>query len=110
VVLIALRRPVTITAKNVLARNPLLGVLMKGLGVVTFHRRDDIGKGADLRQNVRSLQQCRDVLARGGALCLFPEGISHSDPKAEKRDIPRHFRDLMECLQAPTTRSWRDFE
>jgi 1-acyl-sn-glycerol-3-phosphate acyltransferase len=84
VILIVLRRRVTITAKNVLARNPLLGLLIKGLGVVTFHRRDDVGKGADLRENVRSLQACRAVLAGGGALCIFPEGVSHSDPKLRR--------------------------
>lgn len=81
VLLICLRRRLTITAKNVLARNPLLGLLMKGLGVVTFHRRSDAGKGADPRKNLDSLKQCRDVLTEGGALCIFPEGISHSDPK-----------------------------
>jgi 1-acyl-sn-glycerol-3-phosphate acyltransferase len=41
--LINVRRRVTLTAKNVLARNPLLGLLMAGLGVVTFHRREDVG-------------------------------------------------------------------
>jgi 1-acyl-sn-glycerol-3-phosphate acyltransferase len=78
---IALRRRVTITAKNVLAQNPLLGLLMSGLGVVTFHRREDVGKGAEPRKNVRSLERCQTVLAEGGALCIFPEGVSHSDPK-----------------------------
>jgi 1-acyl-sn-glycerol-3-phosphate acyltransferase len=81
VLMIALRRRLTITAKNVLARNPLLGFLMSSLGVVTFHRREDVGKGADRRQNEQSLQRCRQILAEGGALCIFPEGISHSDPK-----------------------------
>jgi len=75
-----LRRRVTLTAKNVLARNPLLGLLQYGLGVVTFHRRQDVGKGADIRQNVQALERCRQVLAQGAALCIFPEGVSHSDP------------------------------
>ena len=78
---IALGRRVTMTAKNVLAKNPLLGLLMSGLGVVTFHRREDVSKGAEPRQNVRSLERCREMLAAGGALCIFPEGVSHSDPK-----------------------------
>jgi glycerol-3-phosphate O-acyltransferase/dihydroxyacetone phosphate acyltransferase len=76
-----LRRRLTLTAKNVLARNPLLGFLMRSAGVITFHRREDVGKGADRRENVRSLEQCRAVLGRGGALCIFPEGVSHSDLK-----------------------------
>lgn len=80
-IVIALGRRVTVTAKNVLAKNPLLGLLMSGLGVITFHRREDVGKGAEPRQNVRSLQRCSEVLAKGGAICVFPEGVSHSDPK-----------------------------
>jgi 1-acyl-sn-glycerol-3-phosphate acyltransferase len=78
---ITLRRRVTLTAKNVLGKNPLLGLLMNGVGVVTIHRREDVGKGAERRENVHSLQRCRDVLRQGGALCIFPEGISHSDLK-----------------------------
>jgi 1-acyl-sn-glycerol-3-phosphate acyltransferase len=80
VILTATHRRLTVTAKNVLAKNPLLGTLMRALGVITFHRREDVGKGSDPRQNVQSLQRCRDVLAARGALCLFPEGVSHSDP------------------------------
>ncbi len=77
---ITLRRRVTLTAKNVLTSNPLLAVLMKGMGIISFHRRDDVGKGADVKQNTGSLAQCRAVLQQGGALCIFPEGVSHSDP------------------------------
>ncbi len=77
----AMRRPLTLTAKNVLGKNVLLRWLMSALGVVTFHRREDAGRGADVKQNVRSLQICRGILADGGAVCIFPEGVSHSDPK-----------------------------
>jgi glycerol-3-phosphate O-acyltransferase/dihydroxyacetone phosphate acyltransferase len=77
--LIVLNRKVTLTAKNVLAKNPLLFLLTKGLGAVPFHRAQDIAKGASPRENVRSMQRCRDILATGGAICIFPEGISHSD-------------------------------
>src|SRR5262245_28206836 len=81
VLITALRRRVRLTAKNVLGKNPLLGLLLRGLGTVTFHRREDVGKGADPKQNVRGLAKCRRILARGGSLCIFPEGISHSDRK-----------------------------
>ncbi len=77
---VTLRRRVTLTAKNVLGKNPLLGLLLRGLGAVTFHRRQDVGKGADRRQNLNALRRCREILAQGGAVCIFPEGISHSDP------------------------------
>jgi glycerol-3-phosphate O-acyltransferase / dihydroxyacetone phosphate acyltransferase len=80
VLMISLRRRLTLTAKNVLGDNPLAGALMAKLGVITFHRREDVGHGADRKQNVRSLERCREALRRGDALCIFPEGISHSDP------------------------------
>lgn len=76
----ALDRQVTVTAKNVLSKNPLLGFLIRALGVITFHRQQDVGQGAELRKNVESLRQCRKRLASGGAVCIFPEGVSHSDP------------------------------
>jgi 1-acyl-sn-glycerol-3-phosphate acyltransferase len=81
VVMIALGQTLTVTAKNVLGKNPLLGWLMARIGVITFHRREDVGKGADPRQNVHSLERCREVLTAGGAVCIFPEGVSHSDPQ-----------------------------
>jgi glycerol-3-phosphate O-acyltransferase/dihydroxyacetone phosphate acyltransferase len=93
VLLTAIDRRLTVTAKNVLARNPLLGWLMRSLGVIAFHRREDVGKGADLRQNVRSLQRCREVLAGHhpedgrGVICIFPEGVSHSDPKLRRFQV-----------------------
>jgi len=80
VLIVTLRRRLTLTAKNVLGRNPLAAALMARLGVIAFHRSEDVGQGADRKQNVRSLAQCREALGRGGALCIFPEGISHSDP------------------------------
>jgi 1-acyl-sn-glycerol-3-phosphate acyltransferase len=79
--LIVLRRRVTLTAKNVLARNPLLALLARGLGVVPLHRAADVGKGADPRQNARSLARCQAILGDGGAISIFPEGVSHSDLK-----------------------------
>jgi glycerol-3-phosphate O-acyltransferase/dihydroxyacetone phosphate acyltransferase len=77
--LIVLKRHLTLTGKNVLKKNPLLALLTWGLGSISFHRVEDAHKGANPRENVRSMQRCREVLAGGGAISLFPEGISHSD-------------------------------
>ncbi|HEX3999832.1 MAG TPA: lysophospholipid acyltransferase family protein [Pirellulales bacterium] len=82
VIITALRRPIMVTAKSALARNPLLRWLMSALRVVTFQRPQDAGQeGTDQRHNVRSMQRCREMLAAGAAVCIFPEGVSHSDPK-----------------------------
>ena len=81
VLLIGLRRPLTITAKRTLANNPLLAWPMSRLGVITFDRREDAGPSPpDQRHNVNAMRRCREVLAAGGAVCIFPEGVSHSDP------------------------------
>jgi 1-acyl-sn-glycerol-3-phosphate acyltransferase len=77
----AARRRITATAKHALANNALLRWIMAACGVVTFHRQQDEGPDSRRRDNLQSLQQCEDILARGGAICIFPEGVSHSDSK-----------------------------
>ncbi len=79
VVVISTQRCVTITAKSALARNPLLACLMHALGVVTFQRKQDRAQGSKPRPNLQSLERCRKILAAGGTVCIFPEGVSHSD-------------------------------
>jgi 1-acyl-sn-glycerol-3-phosphate acyltransferase len=80
VVVTALHRRVTMTAKHALRSNPLLRALFWALDVVVVHRRQDVGQDADPRQNLEALERLGAILDRGGAVCLFPEGISHSDP------------------------------
>jgi len=79
-ILTRLRRPVTLTAKSTLRKNPLLKWLMRLLNVVELHRAQDASEGADVAKNVDSLAELRRRLAGGGAVCIFPEGVSHSDP------------------------------
>lgn len=80
IVLTGQRRRVTLTAKSTLARNPLLAPVIKGLGVVLLHRSDDRHRGAAPEQNVEALAACVTILTNGGAVFVFPEGVSHSDP------------------------------
>ena len=80
IAMVALERRVTLTAKNTLQKNPLLALLIWGLDIVLFHRAQDRGKGAELRENARSMARCQEILGAGGAVLLFPEGESHSDP------------------------------
>jgi glycerol-3-phosphate O-acyltransferase / dihydroxyacetone phosphate acyltransferase len=75
-----LDRRVTLTAKSTLRKNPLLAPLIRALGVIELHRAQDAEAGASPAKNVDALAACRETLARGGALVIFPEGVSHSDP------------------------------
>jgi 1-acyl-sn-glycerol-3-phosphate acyltransferase len=81
VIVTSVRRKITVTAKHALLNNALMRWIMTACGVVTFHRQQDDGPQQRQRENLKSLEQCDDVLARGGAICIFPEGISHSDSK-----------------------------
>ena len=46
---------------------------------VALHRQQDKEAGANPGANREALAECRRRLSRGAALCIFPEGISHSD-------------------------------
>jgi 1-acyl-sn-glycerol-3-phosphate acyltransferase len=81
VIVTAVHRRITVTAKHALADNVMLRWIMSMCGVITFRRQQDARAGASPRENLRSLQQCQVVLARGGAICIFPEGVSHSDSR-----------------------------
>ena len=75
-----LDRPVSLTAKSTLRRNPLLAALMRALNVIEFHRGQDRAEGADPTKNVDAMAAVRGRLAEGGLVVIFPEGVSHSDP------------------------------
>jgi 1-acyl-sn-glycerol-3-phosphate acyltransferase len=78
--LAATPRRLTLTAKAGLTNDPLLRVLLRGLDAVLFHRREDGDEGA-VAANEAALARCARVLGGGGAIVLFPEGRSHSEPR-----------------------------
>jgi 1-acyl-sn-glycerol-3-phosphate acyltransferase len=80
-VLTRLRRTVTLTAKSTLRGHPLLAVIIRALHVIEFHRSQDRAEGADPARNVDAFEACRQRLAQGGCVVIFPEGVSHSDPE-----------------------------
>ncbi len=72
-------RPVSVLAKEPLFRMPVIGRLVRAMGSIPVERRQDAG--ADLARNREMFARVRNHLARGGAIALFPEGTSHSDPR-----------------------------
>jgi 1-acyl-sn-glycerol-3-phosphate acyltransferase len=80
IVATTLDRPVTLTAKSTLFDVALLRPFLRMAGVIPLHRRQDVGQGAEPARNAGSLAACRRRLAGGGAVCIFPEGVSHSEP------------------------------
>lgn len=63
--------------KSTLWRNPLLVPLLRLAAVTPVYRRQD---AVDMERNAETFARCHEVLAAGGAVALFPEGVSHAEP------------------------------
>jgi 1-acyl-sn-glycerol-3-phosphate acyltransferase len=74
-----LGRPARFLGKHTLWRHPLVGPLVTLARVLPVHRRGDAG--ARPARNERTFARCARLLARGGAVALFPEGRSHDEPR-----------------------------
>lgn len=73
-------RRLTLTAKATLFRNPLAALLFRAVGMVPLRRAKDEPGQTDAGRNEESFRALLDVLAAGGAILIFPEGISHGAP------------------------------
>ncbi len=75
VVGLSVARPVHFVAKAPIFAVPILGSLMRALGMIpAFRGRDDF---AQVGRNVGSLDDAAHWLERGEAVGIFPEGVSH---------------------------------
>jgi 1-acyl-sn-glycerol-3-phosphate acyltransferase len=72
-------RPVSFLAKAPLFRTPIVSWFVRAFGSIPVERRID--PGADLTRNRDMFARVRQHLAAGGAVALFPEGTTHSDPR-----------------------------
>lgn len=71
-------RGVVFLAKEPLFRMPIVGRLVRAAGAIPVYRKQD---QADMTRNHETFAQVRTVLGRGGAVAIFPEGVSHNDPQ-----------------------------
>src|SRR5258708_7833444 len=79
---VAVGRPARFLGKSTLFSNPLGRLAMDAFGTIPIYRVRDAGaRAGDVNRNDESFARCRQALARGEALALFPEGTSHSDPQ-----------------------------
>lgn len=80
-----LPRRVVLTAKATLFENPPFARLLRWIGVVPLVRSSDARAAAphdaiQPQRNAQAFSAIREVLHRGGAVVIFPEGISHDHP------------------------------
>ena len=68
----ALPVPLLFIVKEELRRVPLLGAYMRAMGMIFIRR-------ADRRGSLHALEQCRDRLASGHSILIFPEGTRSRD-------------------------------
>jgi len=71
-------RRVSVLAKEPILRMPLVGMIARALDTVPVYRRQD---NMDPAKNRQTFDRSREVLQGGGAIAIFPEGTTHSDPQ-----------------------------
>lgn len=73
-------RPIRFLAKSTLFQTPLRPFLRAAGAIPVFRRQD---QGVDTSRNSETFAAVDDALGDGEAVCLFPEGISHSSGRLE---------------------------
>ena len=54
--------------------------MLRVIGALPLYRQQDAG-GADVSKNQKTFAVARELLKSGGAIAIFPEGVSHNSPK-----------------------------
>lgn len=76
---VALPRKIAFLAKSTLFKMPIVGFLIKAVGALPLYRQQDSGQ--DVSKNQETFTLTRELLKKGGAIAIFPEGVSHDSPK-----------------------------
>lgn len=77
-VFVALPRKISFLAKSTLFTMPVISYVLRVMEALPVYRKID---SADVTQNSKTFEASHDLLQGGGAIALFPEGISHNSPK-----------------------------
>jgi len=74
-------RPVSFLAKAPLFKMPLIGWFARGIDSIPVYRTQD---NYSTSQNRDTFAAARALLVRGGAIAIFPEGTTHSEPRLKE--------------------------
>jgi len=75
----SVKRPMHFLARSDVFKSPLVAALLKKMNLIPIYRQRD-GRHK-LIENHQSFEACYDILASGGAILIFAEGISVGDKK-----------------------------
>jgi 1-acyl-sn-glycerol-3-phosphate acyltransferase len=81
-VFVSMPRRVSFLAKSTLFDNPIGAFVLRTLEILPVYRRHDAA--ANVAGNVVTFENCFELLRRGRCIAIFPEGISHDEPKLQK--------------------------
>lgn len=108
-------RPVRFLAKAPLFSMPVLGSMMRALGMIPAFRGRDSAR--EVGRNTASLDQATNILLQQGAVGIFPEGLSHDRVGVEmvrsgasRMALSAHEQGLKELLIAPIGLNYEDKE
>ena len=73
-------RPLRVLANAPLFRHPLIGPFLRLIGGLPVHRRKEAGNDADPSRNTDLFAATTAALAAGGAIAIFPEGVTQPEP------------------------------
>jgi glycerol-3-phosphate O-acyltransferase / dihydroxyacetone phosphate acyltransferase len=82
-VFVALPRPISFLAKSTLFDLPVIKFLLETLEILPLYRRVDDAQNPAVNAalNQRTFAACHRLLQSGGAIAIFPEGVSHNETK-----------------------------
>ena len=72
-------RRLAFIAKTPLFRTPVIGYIVRALDSLPAYRPQD--EGEDVSRNVETFAAARELLGRGIAIGICPEGVSHNEPR-----------------------------
>lgn len=73
-------RSLHFVAKSTLFKG-LFGRFLRSAGAIPVYRKVD---NVDMQGNTQTFDACIEVMQRRGAICIFPEGLSHTDPQLKQ--------------------------
>ena len=78
-VFFTLPRKISFLGKSSIFKMPILGFIARTVEALPVYRQSDAQ--GDMAKNQETFRLCRELLKKNGAIAIFPEGISHNEPR-----------------------------